>query len=58
MKILIEMSPEHYDRFLEKRDAQFNEYSLFKHAVVLRREVDAANVKAGCGSAGPERIGL
>ena len=40
MKILIEMSPEHYTGFLEKCDTQFREYSLLKNSVVLRREVE------------------
>jgi hypothetical protein len=40
MKVLIEISPEHYASFLEKCDTDFREYSLLKNGVVLRREVD------------------
>lgn len=43
MKILIEMSPEHYDGFLSKCfDTWLLEYTILKNGVVIRREIEGA----------------
>lgn len=43
MKILIDMSPEHYDGFLTKcHDTWLPEYSILKNGVVIRRQIDGA----------------
>ena len=40
MKILIEMSPEHYDGLLEKCAHWLPEYSILKNGVIVHRQVE------------------
>ncbi len=38
--MLIEMSLDHYDRFLEKCDASSREYEILKNGLIVRRPND------------------
>jgi hypothetical protein len=40
VKMLIEMSLDHYDRFLEKCDASSREYEILKNGLIVRRPND------------------
>ena len=40
MKVIIEISPEHYDAFLDKCDVSSAQYSILKNGVIALDKVD------------------